>query len=115
MHISLLLMLSQFFFSPIPMDWQMNQQDVVVRGTVVDGATGRAVPGATVHAGSAAFDATTVSDSKGQFIFLTLFPGTYYLGAWQNDGNTDVYSSPFYEPPQLLAGYEYGATIVLWP
>jgi hypothetical protein len=112
MQVAILLALSQFFFWPSPIDWQMNQQNVVVRGTVVDGATGRAVPGATVYATSAAFDARTVSDSKGQFIFLTLFPGTYYLGASKNaDG--DIYGSRNSEPPQLYAGFEYGATIVL--
>jgi len=116
MHIALLLMVSQVFFSPMPVDWQMNQQNAVVRGTVVDGSTGHAVPGATVFARSAAFDASTVSDSKGEFIFLTLFPGTYYLGAVKNDAEADVYTSPSApsnEPPELFAGYEYGATIVL--
>jgi len=114
MHIALLFMVSQFFFSPIPVDWQMDQQNVVIRGTVVDGATGHAVPGVPVFASSAAFDASTVSDSKGQFIFLALYPGTYYLGARKGDG--DIYGSPdspFNNPPELFAGYEYGATIVL--
>ena len=112
MHIAVLLALSQFFFWPSPIDWQMNQQNVVVRGTVVDGASGRAVPGATVYATSTAFDARTVSDSKGQFIFLTLFPGTYYLSASKNN-DADIYGSRGYEPPELFAGFEYGATIVL--
>lgn len=114
MHIALLFMVSQFFFAPIPVDWQTNQQDVMIRGTVVDGATGRAVPGVSVFATSAAFDARTVSDAKGEFVFLALYPGTYRLGAVKGDGN--VYGSPgspFNEPPELFAGYEYGATIVL--
>lgn len=113
MQAAVLLMLSQFFFWPSALDWQMNQQNVVVRGTVVDGVTGRAVPGATVYATSAAFDARTISDSKGQFIFLTLFPGTYYLGASRNETGTNIYGSSAYEPPALFAGYEYGATIVI--
>ncbi|HEY6325769.1 MAG TPA: carboxypeptidase-like regulatory domain-containing protein [Candidatus Cybelea sp.] len=113
MQIAVLLMLSHFFFWPSALDWQMNQQDVVVRGSVVDGVTGRPVSGATVYATSAAFDATTVSDSKGQFIFLTLFPGTYYLSASQSGAAMDVYGSSEYEPPTLFAGYEYGATIVI--
>jgi hypothetical protein len=118
MQVALMLMVSQFFFSPIPVDWQMNQQNVVIRGTVVDGATGHAVPGVTVFARSGAFDASTTSDSKGEFIFLTLFPGTYYLGALKRDRDAGVYGtpgSPFNEAPELFAGYEYGATVVLQP
>lgn len=116
MQIALLLMVTQFFFAPIPVDWQMNQQNVVVRGTVVDGTTGNAMPGVTVFARSTAFEASTVSDSNGEFFFLTLYPGTYYLGAAKNDGDSAIYhsfSSVFNEPPELFAGYEYGATIVL--
>jgi hypothetical protein len=113
MQIAVLLMLSHFFFWPSALDWQMNQQNVVVRGAVVDGVTGRPVSGATVYAASAAFNARTTSDSKGQFFFLTLFPGTYYLTASKSDAATDVYGSSDYEPPALFAGYEYGATIVL--
>ena len=108
-----LLMLSQFFLSPIPIDWQMNQQNVVVRGTVVDDATGSPVSGATVFAASPAFDARTTSDSKGNFIFLTLVPGVYYLAASRNGANMGVYGSGTLEPPPLFAGFEYGATIVL--
>jgi hypothetical protein len=112
MQIAMLLMLSQFFFWPSALDWQRNQQDVVVRGSVVD-ATGRPVPGATVYATSPAFDARTVSDSKGNFIFLTLIPGVYYLAAASNDSDVGVYGSLDKVPPQLFAGFEYGATIVL--
>lgn len=111
--IAVLLALSQFFFWSAPLDWQMNQQNVVVRGMAVDEA-GHPVPGATVYATSAAFDARTVADSKGQFIFLTLFPGTYYLGA-SNNAADDIYGSSDYAPPQLFAGFEYGATVVLSP
>jgi hypothetical protein len=109
MQATILLALSQFFFWSSPIDWQMHQQDVVIKGTIVD-ETGRPVPGATVYAKSPAFDARTVSDSKGQFIFLTLYPGTYYLGTSKNK-NDDAYGLPFV-PPQLFAGFEYGATIV---
>jgi hypothetical protein len=113
MHVAVLLLMSRFFFWPIAMDWQMNQQNVVVRGTVVDGTTGVPVPGVTVFATSPALDAQTVSDSNGNFIFLTLFPGTYHLATSKNDGPTDAYGSPNYDPPELFAGFEYGATILL--
>lgn len=112
MQIAALLMLSNFFFWPGPMDWQMNQQNVVIRGAVVDEATGTAVPGANVYAMSAAFDAHTVSDSKGQFIFLTLFPGTYYLCATKGNAAAGCRSRDG-DVPELFAGFEYGATIVL--
>jgi hypothetical protein len=112
MQLAMVLALSQFFFWPSPIDWQMTQQNVVVRGTVVDGTSGRPVPGETVYATSAALDASTVSDSKGQFIFLTLFPGTYTIGT-SKDCSEDVYGLRDSAPPELFAGFEYGATIVL--
>ncbi len=113
MYVAVLLMLSRFFFWPTALDWQMHQQNVVVRGTVVDDATGRPVPGATVFATSPALNARTVSDSNGNFIFLTLFPGTYLLAASKSGAETGFYASPGSEPPELFAGFEYGATIVL--
>lgn len=112
MQVALVFALSHFVIWPSPIDWQMNQQDVVIRGTVVDETTGRGVPGATVWATSGAYDALTVSDSKGNFIFLTLFPGTYYLGASQENDDDDIYGLRNYmPPPELFAGFEYGATI----
>lgn len=113
MYVAVLLMISRFVFWPTALDWQMHQQNVVVRGTVVDDASGRPVPGATVFATSPALNAQTVSDSRGNFIFLTLFPGTYYLAASRNGAETGFYALPGYEPPPLYAGFEYGATIVL--
>ena len=113
MQVAVLLMLSHFFFWPTALDWQMHQQNVVVRGTVVDDATGWPVPGATVFATSPALNARTVSDANGNFIFLTLFPGTYYLAASENGAETGFHASPGYDPPALFAGFEYGATIVL--
>ena len=114
MQIAVLLMVSNFFFWPGPMDWQMNQQNVVIRGTVVDDGTGRAVPGATVYARSAALDERTVSDANGQFIFLTLFPGTYTLCASKNGYGLECRPRDP-DVPELFAGFEYGATIVLSP
>jgi hypothetical protein len=114
MHVAVLLMLSNFFFWPGPMDWQMNQQNVVIRGTVVDEGTGLVVPGATVYARSAALHARTISDSNGQFIFLTLFPGTYTLCA-SKYGYAGTCRPRDPDVPELFAGFEYGATIVLSP
>ncbi len=112
MHVAILFMLSNFFFWPGPMDWQMNQQNVVIRGAVVDETTGQTVPGATIYARSAALVARTRSDANGQFIFLTLFPGTYTLCASKSGYALDCQPR---DPvvPELFAGFEYGATIVL--
>jgi Carboxypeptidase regulatory-like domain len=114
--LAILLMLSNFVFWPSALDWQMNQQNVVIRGTVVDEVTGLAVPGAKVYATSPAFDARTVSDSTGGFIFLTLWPGSYYLCAdkagYGRAGCAPLYPEP---PPTLFAGFEYGATVLLTP
>lgn len=115
MQVGILIALSHCFFWPSPIDLQMNQQNVVIRGTVVDEATGRTVPGVPVYAWSLAYDAQAVSDSRGNFIFLTLFPGTYYLHATKSDGDDEIYgidsSRDYVPPPELFAGFEYGATI----
>jgi Carboxypeptidase regulatory-like domain len=113
MQIAVLLMLANFFFWPSPVDWQMNQQNVALRGAVVDESTGRGVPGAIVYATSGALNASTVTDSKGNFIFLTLFPGTYWLCASKDGYSGRGCRSRDAEPPELYAGFEYGATIVL--
>ncbi|MGA7354525.1 MAG: carboxypeptidase-like regulatory domain-containing protein [Candidatus Cybelea sp.] len=111
---AVLLMLSNFFFWPSAVDWQTNQENVAIRGAVIDEVTGLPVPGAAVRAVSPAFAARTVSDSKGEFIFLTLFPGTYTLCAdkpgYGRGGCCPIDPEP---PPQLFAGFEYGATVML--
>ena len=111
MLVAVLLALSNFFFWTMPVDWQRDQQSAVVSGTVVDEATGAPVAGAVVRASSGAHVALTTSNSRGNFIFLTLFPGVYTLCAS---------SSPISEcrpgdsnPQELLGGFEYGATLVV--
>jgi protocatechuate 3,4-dioxygenase beta subunit len=111
MQIALLFALSQFFFWPSPIDWQMNQQDVALRGAVVD-ENGGAVANAVVYAMSDAYQARAVSDAKGDFIFLTLFPGVYHLCASKSGAQDDCYARSL-EPEHLYAGFEYGATIVM--
>lgn len=112
MHISILFLLSQFFFWSIPIDWQMHQQNVVVRGAVVDETNGSPISGATVYAISAADVRKATSDANGSFIFLTLFPGTYRLCASKLGYAADC-SSQGLGQEQLYAGFEYGATVVL--
>ena len=112
MHIVVLFLLSHFFFWPAPIDWQMYQGNVAVRGTVVDETSGQGVAGAVVYAMSDADVAQAVSDSKGHFIFLTLLPGTYRLCASEYGYAADCYPRGT-QPEQLFAGFEYGATVVL--
>jgi hypothetical protein len=114
MYITLLLLLSQFFFWSVPIDWQMKQGNVVIWGNVVDDASGRAVPGAVVYARSGADEEQAVSDARGHFVFLTLKPGTYRLCASKNGYATNCYPRAS-EPETLYAGFEYGATVVLAP
>jgi hypothetical protein len=112
MHIALLLLLSNFFFWSTPIDWQTNQNDVKLWGTVVDGASGRAVDGAVIYAVSASDVRKTISDSNGHFIFLTLLPGTYHLCASKR-GYAPGCAPRESDPQELFAGFEYGATVVL--
>jgi hypothetical protein len=114
MHIVVLFLLSNFFFWPAPIDWQMNQQDVALRGAVVDEASGHGISSAIVYAISDADVARTTSDSKGHFIFLTLLPGTYRLCASKDGYAADCYPQAA-QPEELFAGFEYGATVVLSP
>ncbi|HEY1868046.1 MAG TPA: carboxypeptidase regulatory-like domain-containing protein, partial [Candidatus Cybelea sp.] len=112
MHITLLLLLSQFFFWSTPIDWQTNQGDVALWGTVVDEGSGHALGGAVVYAVSGSELRHTVSDANGHFIFLTLLPGTYRLCASMPGYAADCRPRGS-EPQELFAGFEYGATVVL--
>jgi hypothetical protein len=112
MQISLLLLLSNFFFWPSPVDWQMIQNNVVVRGTVVDESSGDPIADAAVYAISAADVERTTSDSRGNFFFLTLFPGIYSLCGSKHGYAIDC-TPRNAEPERLSAGFEYGATVIL--
>ena len=112
MHIMLLAILSNFFFSPMPLDWQMNQQDVVIRGTVLDSVSGLAITDATVYALSDTDAEQVTSDSNGHFIFLTLRPGSYRLCA-SKYGYALRCAPRESQPQELFPGFEYGATVVL--
>lgn len=112
MHIALLLLLSRFFFWSTPIDWQTNQSNVALWGTVVDEGSGRAVRGAVVYAVSGSDIRHTISDGNGHFIFLTLLPGTYRLCASEAGYAADCALRES-EPQELFAGFEYGATVVL--
>ncbi|HZV77761.1 MAG TPA: carboxypeptidase-like regulatory domain-containing protein [Candidatus Babeliales bacterium] len=114
MQITMLLLLSQFFFWPSPIDWQMTQENVAVRGSVVDATSGHGVAGATVYAMSGALVERSTADSNGHFIFLTLLPGTYGLCASRSAAAVNCSPSPS-EAQELFAGFEYGATVVLSP
>jgi hypothetical protein len=112
MHITILLLLSRFFFWPSFVDWQVSQMNVVVRGMVVDDQTGIPISGAVVYALSNADVARTSSDANGNFYFLTLLPATYRLCASKSGYALDCYPRES-EPQALHAGFEYGATVLL--
>ena len=112
MHIVLMLVLSHFFFWSTAIDWQMNQSDVKLWGSVVDDGSGRAVAGAVVYAVSGPDVRRTISDANGHFIFLTLLPGRYRLCASKPGYAVDCRPRES-EPQELYAGFEYGATVVL--
>jgi hypothetical protein len=106
------LMLSHFFFWPSPIDWQMNQSNVAVAGSVIDEQSGRGIEGARVYAMSGSDVSQAVSDSNGRFIFLTLLPGTYRVCATKSGYAANCHPRDS-EPEELFAGFEYGATVIL--
>ncbi|MBV9233004.1 MAG: carboxypeptidase regulatory-like domain-containing protein [Candidatus Eremiobacteraeota bacterium] len=112
MLVAVLFALSNFFFWSMPVDWQRDQQSVVVSGTVVDATTGAPVSGAVVRASSGANVAQATSNSRGNFIFLTLLPGLYTLCASGSTPAPECRPGDS-KPQELFAGFEYGATLVL--
>ena len=112
MHILVLFALSRFVFWPSPLDWQMPQENVAIRGVVIDETSGRGIAGAIVYAVSDADIRETTSDSNGHFIFLTLLPGGYRLCASKYAYVNSCYPLGS-QPEELFAGFEYGATIIL--
>jgi len=97
-----------FFSSPLAVG--AIQGDVMVRGTVVDEESDRAVAGAVVYAISGADVLKSVSDPRGHFFFLTLLPGDYCLCASKGGYESDCAAG---DTMELRAGFEYGATVVL--
>src|SRR5688572_17910073 len=59
----------------------------VIRGTVVDQATGEPVPGATIVATSPALagEQVVISDEAGTYVISNLPPGTYALTVYYSD------------------------------
>ncbi|HET6276707.1 MAG TPA: carboxypeptidase regulatory-like domain-containing protein [Candidatus Cybelea sp.] len=112
MHAVLLLALSHFIFSPSPLDWWTPQGSAAISGVVIDEGSGRGIAGAIVYAVSDANISETVSDSNGRFVFLTLLPSTYRLCASEYGYVAQCYPRGS-RPEELLAGYEYGATVIL--
>ena len=112
MHFVFLLALSHFVFSPIPLDWWMPQENVAISGVVVDEGSGRGIAGAIVYALSDSDITETISDSNGYFVFLTLPPSAYRLCASKYGYTNQCYPRGSHAQ-ELLAGLEYGATVVL--
>jgi Carboxypeptidase regulatory-like domain len=106
------VLLAAFAFASIPMDQSPLQSSVMVRGTVVDASSGRGLPGAVVYATSGAYVEKAVTNGRGNFYFLTLWPGTYRLAATKSGwGECQARSGD--GPTELNAGFEYLATVML--
>jgi protocatechuate 3,4-dioxygenase beta subunit len=105
------VLLAAFTFAAFPMDQSPLQTSVMVRGTVVDARSGHRLAGAVVYASSGAFVQRAESNDRGNFYFLTLWPGTYTLSA----SKTGWRDCPlrFDGPTELNAGFEYLATVGL--
>jgi len=106
------LLAANFFFAPIPLDQNPVQQNVMVRGAVVDASTGQSVAGAVVYAMSDADVETTVADSRGYFYFLKLIPGDYRISA-DAAGYRDECLRSGQDAQELNAGFEYSAIVAL--
>ena len=105
-----------FSISPIQMDEGAFFNTVAIRGTVRAWANGprESVGDALVYAVSETSVEATVSDRDGHFLFLSLLPGNYRLGARATGYSTScgIPNNPR-KPVELNAGSEYSATVYL--
>lgn len=116
-----LLLATVFQINPTPMDQSPFQGVVMIRGRAVD-EYGHGLWPVRVHALSGSETAVTITDKAGYFYFLSLLPGNYILDAEPMFVRTLVILGPrrhtvpqckpsTTEKFELLAGYEYAATI----
>jgi hypothetical protein len=108
----LLVVLTHFWFAPVPTSDTAVADQVVVRGTTIDYKTQRPLAGVTVVAKSAGDVRQTVSGPDGKFVFLSLRPGTYRICT---SGKYGYAASCRGEPKELFEGLEYIVTCILSP
>jgi hypothetical protein len=112
MHLFLLVVLTHFWFAPIPVSQSVPASGPVIVGTTIDWKTQRPLAGVKVTAKSDGDVQESVSGSDGRFVFLSLRPGTYRICT---SGKFGYAASCRGEPKELFAGLEYVVTCVLSP
>jgi hypothetical protein len=112
MNLTLLVVLTHFWFAAIPLSESVPASGPVITGMAVDWKTQRPLAGVTVTAKSNGDVQETVSGSDGRFVFLSLRPGTYRICT---SGLSGYAASCRGEPKELFGGLEYVVTCILSP
>lgn len=99
-----------FTIGLMPMDRSPFQDNVVVRGEVLDNVYHRPVPGAVVVAYSETANQYTKANSAGYFYFINLPPGHYSFHALALGLTNCICCRP--ETVELDAGFEYN--VIAW-
>lgn len=102
--------------APFPETFSAFQNDVAVRGTVMNWYSREPLSGAVVYAYSATSGAAqTTTDRYGHFFFLTLLPGFYGFDAVKSGFHYGCPGEWLERPAELFAGFQYNVTILLGP
>lgn len=116
--ITTLLLATVFQINPTPIDQSPFQGAVMIRGRAID-EHGHGVASVHVEALASSGSATTVTNAAGYFYFLNLLPGNYTLNAQPKPLPViEIIGPPRCKSPttdkfELMAGYEYGATVLI--
>jgi len=114
--VSLCFLLATFLFDALPIDYSVFQNDVALRGTVVDIRDQRPIAGAVVYALGAGYGIRqTTSNARGAFNFFDLPPGIYGLYATAGGYDEECAWHISRVGKDLDAGFEYVATVLLPP
>jgi hypothetical protein len=101
--------------APFPETFSAFQNDVVVRGTVMNWYSREPLSSAVVYAYSASGVAQTTTDRYGHFFFLTLLPGFYGFDAVKSGFHYGCPGEWLERATELSAGLQYNVTILLGP
>jgi hypothetical protein len=114
--VSIFSLLAAFFIDTLPLDYSGFQNDVAIRGAVVDIRDRRPIGGAVVYALGLGYGIRqTTSNAHGLFSFFDLPPGNYGLYAIANGYDEECVWHVPRVSSDLPAGFEYSATILLPP
>lgn len=109
MHV-LVLLIALALEEPVTSGGSAFQNDVAVRGVVLDLSSHRGIPSATVYAVSGTQLRKATTDAHGRFFFFMMLPGEYTIYATQLR-YTDCDQRPL---RRLYAGLEYYVAIELF-